>query len=384
MKRKKFLAVLTTSALLMGMLAGCGTEDTPTELVDVWATGSVNVEKTFGKLVQDFNEQHNGVYTARLHFVPLGAEKSLSELLVFAYRSNKPETEFDVVELGDDDLSKIVSETDEEILMKLDMDKVPNAEGVTVRPVTASGRAQPYRGTTVMLAYNAETVPEAEVPGTMEELTEWIKAHPGRFAYNAPGLDGAGDSFVRSVVYNQIEDEDALMSDALKWEEEWDEGFAQLKELHPYLYRAGGVVTYPQRNGDVLSLLAQGKLDMCPSWMDMALEQQRRGILPENIKLSTIEPALTGSVPCAAVPSFSGNKEGGTAFVNYLLSPEAQTILVQEMAAIPLKTEGVDMTGAEELLQMDVAGFRTQALGDLIADLNQRWRQEIASIREKG
>ena len=35
------------------------------------------------------------------------------------------------------------------------------------------------------------------------------------------------------------------------------------------------------------------------------------------------------------------------------------------MAAIPLKTDGVDLTGAEELMDMDVSNFRTQALGDL-------------------
>lgn len=379
MKQKKILAVLTT--VMMGILAGCGTDTPVAEPVNVWATGAENMQETFEKLVQNFNQREEGKYAAELHFIPAGARESLSDLLIDAYESGKAETEFDVVELSDDDLTKILSRTDEEILTKLDLDKIPNAEGVTAQPVAAAGCIQPYRGTTVMLAYNAETVPEAELPKTMDELNAWILAHPGRFAYNTPGMAGAGDSFVRTWIYNQISDTDALMSDDPKWEEKWDAGFTLLRQLHPYLYRVNDVVTYPEKNEDLLRLLAQGEIDMCPSWADMALSERRDGTLPEQIKLTTIEPAFISSVQGAAVPSFSGNKEGGTAFINYLLSSEAQTILVQEMAAIPLKTEGVDGTGVEELLQIDVSSFRTQALGELVTDLNRRWYEEIAGAK---
>ena len=112
----------------------------------------------------------------------------------------------------------------------------------------------------------------------------------------------------------------------------------------------------------------------------MVLSQRKAGTVPEKIKITTIEPSFTGSVQGIAVPSYSGNKEGGFAFINYLLSPEAQTILVQDMAAIPLVTEGVDLTGAEELMSMDVSNFRTQALGDLVTDLNARWDEEIGTL----
>lgn len=378
MKRNKILAVLT--AVMLGILAGCGTDAPAAEPVHVWATGTAKVQETFEKLVADFNAQ--GKYAAELHFVPAGASESLSDMLVHAYESDKVDTEFDVVELGDDDLTRMISRTDEEILMKLNLDEIPNAEGVTAQPVAAIGRIQPYRGTAVMLAYNAETVPETELPTTMEELDAWIQAHPGRFAYNAPGTPGAGNSFVRACIYNQIPEEEALMSDDRKWEEKWDAGFALLGQLHPYLYRENETVTYPESNEAVLNLLARGKIDMCPSVADEVLSARRAGTLPEHIKLAAIEPALISSVQGAAVPSFSGNKEGGTAFINYLLSKEAQTTLVQEMAVVPLKTEKVDVTGVEEVLQIDVAGFRTQALGELIPELNQRWHEEIANAKD--
>lgn len=394
MNTKRLFAILTASALLVGTLAGCGgSKDASTSEsggetgtvkdVQVWATGSDNVRQTFEKLVDDFNanSEYAGTYEAKLNFILSGTGGgTLADQLVAAYKAGQTDTEFDVVDLGDDDLTKILSLTDEGILQELDMSKIPNAEGVTAEPVAAKGKIQPYRGTTVILAYNSETVPEDEVPTTMDELVEWIKAHPGRFAYNTPGTGGAGDSFVRTSIYNFIDDDSALMSSDPKWMEQWDEGFAFLKELHPYMYKSGSSVVYPNKNQGTLDLLTQGEIDMCPNWADMVLSQRKAGTVPEKIKITTIEPSFTGSVQGIAVPSYSGNKEGGFAFIDYLLSPEAQTILVQDMAAIPLVTEGVDLTGAEELMSMDVSNFRTQALGDLVTDLNARWDEEIGTL----
>ena len=394
MNTKRLFAILTASALLVGTLAGCGgSKDASTSEsggetgtvkdVQVWATGSDNVRQTFEKLVDDFNanSEYAGTYEAKLNFILSGTGGgTLADQLVAAYKAGQTDTEFDVVDLGDDDLTKVLSLTSEDVLQDLDMSKIPNAEGVTAEPVAAKGKIQPYRGTTVILAYNSETVPEDEVPTTMDELVEWIKAHPGRFAYNTPGTGGAGDSFVRTSIYNFIDDDSALMSSDPKWMEQWDEGFAFLKELHPYMYKSGSSVVYPNKNQGTLDLLTQGEIDMCPNWADMVLSQRKAGTVPEKIKITTIEPSFTGSVQGIAVPSYSGNKEGGFAFIDYLLSPEAQTILVQDMAAIPLVTEGVDLTGAEELMSMDVSNFRTQALGDRVTDLNARWDEEIGTL----
>lgn len=395
MKTKRLLAVLTASALLATMLAGCGGDDASSNAdnggetaeavkdVQVWATGSDNVRQVFEELVEDFNtnSEYAGTYEANLNFILSGTGGgTLADQLVAAYRAGQTESEFDVSDLGDDDLTKILSLTDENVLQDLDMSLIPNAEGITAEPVAAKGKIQPYRGTTVILAYNSDTVPEDEVPTTMDELVEWIKAHPGRFAYNTPGTGGAGDSFVRTAIYNFIDDPSALMSDDPKWEEQWDEGFAFLKDLHPYMYKSGDTIVYPNKNQGTLDLLTQGEIDMCPNWADMVLSQRKAGTVPENIKIATIEPSFTGSVQGIGIPSFSGNVPGAHAFINYILSPEAQTILVQDMAAIPLKTDGVDLTGAEELMDMDVSNFRTQALGDLVTVLNARWDEEIGTL----
>ena len=214
----------------------------------------------------------------------------------------------------------------------------------------------------------------------MDELTEWIKANPGRFAYNAPGTGGAGDSFARTSVYNYLPDE-AITSDDPKWEEDWGEGFDYLKEIHPYMYSSGGSVVYPNKNQGTLDLLNQGEIDMCPNWADMVLSQRAEGTLKDTIKIAQIDPAFTGSLQSLAIPTFGSNEDGAYAFMDYMLTDEAQEIMVRQMAAIPLvDTANIDMTGFEDVENLDVNNFRIMSIGDLSTDFNQRWDSEIATL----
>ena len=214
----------------------------------------------------------------------------------------------------------------------------------------------------------------------MDELVEWMKANPGRFAYNTPGTGGAGDSFVRTAVYNFLPEE-AITSDDPKWEEQWDEGFEFLASIHPYMYKSGGSIVYPNKNQGTLDLLNQGEIDMCINWADMVLSQRAQGAIKDTIKITQIEPALTGSLQTLAIPTFGSNEDGAYAFMDYMLSPEAQQIMVEQMAAIPLiDTEGMDMTGYEDLQDLDVSNFRIMSIGDLATDFNERWDNEIGTL----
>lgn len=64
-----------------------------------------------------------------------------------------------------------------------------------------------------------------------------------------------------------------------------------------------------------------------------------------------------------------------------MLSDDAQEILVKDMAAIPLvDTSDLDMTGFEDILNLDVNNFRIMSIGDLGTDFNQRWDSEIGTL----
>ena len=64
-----------------------------------------------------------------------------------------------------------------------------------------------------------------------------------------------------------------------------------------------------------------------------------------------------------------------------MLSDEAQSLLVTQMAAIPLiDTANMDMTGYEDLQTLDVSNFRILSIGDLSTTFNERWDNEIATL----
>lgn len=397
MKRRMF-ALLLCAAMLITVLTGCGggsgsgsgssggssggdASGGDKKAVSLWATGSDNVREIFEALVNDFNtnSEYAGQYEVTLQFMLSGTgAQTLADMLAAAAKAGQTNTDYDIVDLSGDDLSKVVSLIGQEQFVKLDSSKIPNAASVEAKSSIATDYCQPYRGTTVILAYDSAKV--ATPPATMDELVAWMKANPGRFAYNTPGTGGAGDSFVRSAVYNFLPEE-AFTSDDEKWIGEWDEGFNFLKEIHPYMYSSGGSIVYPNKNQGTLDLLNQGEIDMCPNWADMVLSQRASGEIKDTIKITQIDPALTGSLQSLVIPTFGSNENGAYAFMNYMLSPAAQEIMVRQMAAIPLiDASSMDMTGYEDLQDLDVSNFRLQSIGGLSTSFNERWDNEIATI----
>lgn len=399
MKRKKvtsLLALMMAGVLAAGM-AGCGGsgngdsaeasassesgDSGDKSTVTIWATGSDNVRQVYEALIEDFNSNSDYAdqYTAELQFMLSGTgTQSMTDMLAAAYQANQTNTDYDLVDVGGDDLSALISRVGEEAFVKLDDSKIPNAERVSAESSLAADYVQPYRGTTVILAYDSEAVPNP--PTTMDELVKWMKENPGRFAYNAPGTGGAGDSFARTSVYNFLPEE-AMTSDDTSWEDQWDEGFQFLTDIHQYMYTSGGSIVYPNKNQGTLDLLNQGEIDMCPNWADMVLSQRADGTLKDTIKITQIDPAFTGSLQSLAIPTFGSNEDGAYAFIDYMLTDSAQEILVKEMAAIPLvDTSNIDMTGYEDVMNLDVSNFRIMSIGDLGTDFNARWDSEIGTL----
>lgn len=385
MKMKRLGSLLLAGAMMAATLAGCGggSSDDSTasggkSKVSLWATGSDNVRAVYEALTADFNSKSDE-YEVELQFMLSGTgAQTLADMVAAAIKANQTDTDYDLVDWSGDDLSKIVSQVGEDAFVKLDPAKIPNAANVEAKSSVATEYVQPYRGTTVILAYDSEKVPNP--PTTWEELEEWMKANPGRFAYNTPGTGGAGDSFARTAVYNFMPEE-AITSDDPTWEDQWDEGFAYLKELHQYMYTSGGKIVYPNKNQGTLDLLNQGEIDMCANWADMVLSQRATGAIKDTIQIAQLDPALTGSLQTLSIPTIGSNEDGAYAFIDYMLSPEAQQIMVEQMAAIPLiDSSELDLTGYEDLAGLDVSNFRIMSIGDLATDFNARWDSEIGAI----
>ena len=329
MKLKRLGSIFLAAAMMTAALTGCGggsSKDSSggdsasggKSTVTLWATGSDNVRSIFEKLTEDFNtnSEYKDQYQVELQFMLSGTgAQGLADMVAAAGKAGQTNTDYDIVDWSGDDLAKIMSKIGEESFVKLDKSKIPNAASVEAKSAVAQDYAQPYRGTTVILAYDSEKVPTP--PKTMDELVEWMKANPGRFAYNAPGTGGAGDSFARTSVYNFLPEE-AITSGDEKWVGEWDKGFEFLKSIHPYMYKSGGSIVYPNKNQGTLDLLNQGEIDMCPNWADMVLSQRAQGAIKDTIKITQIDPSLTGSLQTLTIPTFGSNEEGAYAFMNYM------------------------------------------------------------------
>lgn len=395
MNWKHWIAISLTALLTMSMVAGCGAGKTsekdasnadrvgtaPKKKLTLWATGSDNVRTIFETLTKDFNtnSEYAGKFEVELQFMLSGTgTQTLTDMIIAAHQAGEKETSYDLVDLSGDDWSKLVSRIGEDAFVKLDQSQLPNASKITAKNAVGQECSLPYRGTTVVLAYDSAKVPEP--PKTVGDLVAWMKKNPGRFAYNTPGTGGAGDSFARTSVYNTLPTE-AIVSDDEKWVKEWDKGFAYLKDIHQYMYKSGGSVVYPNKNQGTLDLLNQGEIDMCPNWADMVLSQRAKGAIKDSIKIAQISPSFTGSLQSLVIPKFGSNNPGAYAFMNYILSKQAQTIMVKEMAAIPLiDSKEIDLKGYEDLANLDVSAFRIMSIGKLSTAFNERWDREIATI----
>ena len=383
MKFRKIAAVLLVAAMAVTTLAGCGAssasaaEDDKT--VTIWAEGSDNVRVQLEQQIEKFNETNGKGYVAKLEFITSGTgAQGLSDRIIAAKKAGQTNTDYDLVEVSDASITGYLEQGGEDLFVPIDTDRLSNYDNLTVTASFRNDLLVPYRGTTVLLAYNSETV--ANPPATAEELYQWIKDNPGRFAYNTPGSGGAGSSFVLTSVYNFM-DESALTSTDEANVEQWDQGFELLKELHPYMYQSSGKVVYPNKNQGTLDLLANKEIDMTPAWADMVLSQQKQGTMPESIKLVQINPAFTGNTVCFGVPSIGAQNDAAYAFMDYMLSPEAQNIALESMAAIPvIDFSLLDPELTRTISDLKIESFRVSAIGDLGTQLNERWDAEIGTL----
>ena len=364
----------STSASASGSTASAGKP-----VVTVWAGGSDNVRVQFEKQIQQFNASQDQ-YTAELQFITSGTgAQGLFERVVAAKKAGQTDTDYDVIELGGNEVTKYVDEGGEDFFVPLDKSKIPNIDTLQVESTFRNDLVMPYRGTT---AWSWPIIRKRWKIRLRQRrsFTSGSSDHPGRFAYNTPSSGGAGGSFVTTSIYNFM-DESALTSSDPANKEQWGQGFELLKELHPYMYKSSGKVVYPNKNQGTLDLLANKEVDMIPAWADMAITQMKQGTLPESIKITQIDPSFTGSPVVLGIPSIGSDQDGAYAFLNYMLTPEAQNIALDSMAAIPVIDFGLlDQELTKTIEDLKIEEFRIGSLGNLGTELYEEWDSQIGTL----
>ncbi len=382
---KRIIAIALILAFVCAMAAGCGKKTAESGGVitaNLWASGSDNTRQSIQAVIDAFHKTEAGQkYNIKLEFIVSGTGvEDLDARLAAAKQTGQTNTEFDMIEVADDAMINYFDRCGEDIFVKIDWDKLQNDENLVTKSSYVGDWGIPYRVTTVVLAYNSKTV--TNPPKTADELYQWIRDNPGRFAYNPPNTGGAGSSFARTTVYNLLPAEAETSTDE-KWKEQWNAGFDLLKELHPYMYSSGGTIVYPNKNQGAMDLLANGEVDMIPAWADMMISQMKAGTMPDYMKISTIAPSFTGNIVNFAITSIGdpAKREACLAFMDYAMSPEAQNILLDVMAAVPvIKPELLDENLKKTVDAIDLSTFRVMSIGTLGKDLANRWDEEIGTI----
>lgn len=238
------------------------------------------------------------------------------------------------------------------------------------------GYGVPYRASSVVLAYNSKEI--ANPPKTIDAILDWVKANPSKFTYNPPDTGGSGSAFVTRVLKKGIPDADLQLFqtgyDQSK-EAEWDMGWGILKGLAPSIYQKG---FYPKGNIPVLQTLGKGEISLAPVWSDQGLSYLSQKLLPPEVKLLQIDPPFSGGAAFVGVVADSQHKPEAYAFLNWLLTPEPQTVVTEKLNGYP----GLDwqyMPPAVQQKYGDIAksysfGFSSK-FGN---DMNQQWYEKVA------
>jgi len=263
------------------------------------------------------------------------------------------------------------------VIQKLSDKEIPNLAKVAPAVFAQyAGYGVPYRGSSVILAYNSKDV--STPPKTLDELITWIKANPGKFTYNPPDTGGSGSAFVTRVLKTGIPDSDADLFqtgyDASK-ETEWDKGWATLKDISSAIYNKG---FYPKGNVPVLQTLGKGAISVAPVWSDQSLQYLAQGLLPPEVKLLQITPAFSGGGAFVGVVADSPNKAASYDYLNWVLTPEPQMMIINTIQGYP----GLDWKYMPDDVQKkfaDVAkDFSFGFSSKFSNDMNKQWYEKVA------
>src|SRR5690242_6299024 len=85
----------------------------------------------------------------------------------------------------------------------------------------------------------------------------------------------------------------------------------------------------------MLQTMGKGSVTMATLWSDQALSYLAQNLLPPEVKLTQIDPPFFGGAAYVGVVADSQHKEAAYAFLNWLLTPEPQQLIVETINGYP-------------------------------------------------
>lgn len=382
---KRPLVVTAALSLAAAALTACGpvastgsnagdTEGGGDKTVTVFISGDTNVQDLWEKgIIPAYQKANPGVQvktTIDLHGEH--DQQTVAKLVTATKAGDDPG--YDLVDGG----FVIGAAAEADTLLQTDPGKITGLADVPEATTRAGkGVGIPYRASSVLLAYDSTKIDSP--PETLADLLTWIEQNPGKFAYNSPSTGGSGGAFVTTVLDSFLSeaDQQALRTGyAKEVEAKWKPGFAKLKQLGKSMYQGG---VYPNGNNQVLELLGSGEIQMAPVWSDQFITAQQNGVVPETVKYTQISnPSFTGSAAYLGIPKTSDNIDGAIDLVNFVLTPEGQKIIAEQISGYPVIDPGkLPPEVAERFADADPTALRPSYFSEVTSDMNNQWDQQV-------
>jgi len=372
--RNSVVAVLATFALVISSQASIAAPKVNNKKLTVWISADVNIKDLWEKILIPAFVKKNPSYSVSIVHDVHGSRDAQTVAKLTAATIQKKDPGFD---LWDGGQSYVLGQSG--LLTKATPKLLPNLKHVSAATVRAGAGAIPYRGSSVLLAYNPTKV--SAPPRNVDDLITWIKANPGQFAYNSPGTGGSGDSFVMTVLARYAS---AATQAKLTQERdqtlytEWDRGFQVLGDLHANMFGKG---TYPNGNAAVLALLASGQISIAPVWSDMFASGQKNGTIPANFRaIQLTNPGFTGGAAYMGIPRGTPRQAGARKLANWVLGKQAQELIVNSINGYPTRSLAkLDPAVVDKFKDANIDNLRAPYIATVVADMRQQWTAKVAS-----
>jgi putative spermidine/putrescine transport system substrate-binding protein len=379
-KRKLFAMLGIAMVVVVSAVAAAltGNSDAATHhaaksvTINLYASGDVNVQSLWQEhLIPGFEKKNPGI-KVNLIFSEHGTNDTATLARIGAAVKQRKWSGIDLVDGGL--VTTLATDGLDQPVTKASAPNVKLVDKSLLNPV--KGAAIPYRGSSVVLAYNSSQV--ASPPKTLSALLAWIKAHPGKFTYNSPNTGGSGYSFAETVVDSTLPQNvitQMVQGYPAQLESQWKPGLDLLHSLNQYVYQG----VYPNGNQAVLDLLAKGEIWVAPVWSDQSLTALKTGALPKTIKLAQISsPSFTGGAAYLGVPKTAKNKVDVYKFVNYVLSPAAQTTIIIVMSGFPaLPLKYLPKAVQNQFADVAANSLRLAYSSKTQSDFKAAWQQQV-------
>lgn len=374
LSRRQFLATSAAAATLVSTRVSAADIKT----LQVYIDGDTNISDWWNNILKPAFEAANPGHTFNVTITRGVADgnRTIAERALAALEA-KADPQVDYFE--EIEPAAVAGSVEAGLWLETSQANVPNLKMINPAAIQTPIR-MPYRGSQVLIAYDSAKV--ANPPKTFADLVAWAKANPGRFTYGRPDKGGSGSNFVIRAIHEGNGKDPAAFTkdnfDAAKAEEMLQNGWAILKDLHPFTFGEG---TYPAGNTPALQLLAQGAVDMIPAWSDQALQGIKTGVLPESVKVVQLQDlALCGGFAYSAIPSNATDLEGALALANFMLSPETQTSCVRDIGGFPgISWDNLPGDLKAEYIDVIPVSIPTFPSGDWQTAKNDGWYKNVAT-----